>query len=155
MPQDFRFANIKVKSNNIEETIQFLNKKWEKLDPVHHFKYKFYNDQIQEYFAIANNMVRGFSLIAFLAIFIAFFGLLGMVIYGLPELGWIELSVFVLNASNQDNIILTDIMNYMSYYGAEYLYDVKIDWWIVGNPTNVSIDNVTLSRGRLKIKEQF
>jgi len=81
LPQNFRYANIKVASANIESTIQFLEEKWKVLDPERPFQYKLYTDQLRDYFANAESMLKGIGFLAFLAIFIAFFGLLGMVIF--------------------------------------------------------------------------
>ena len=80
-PKDIRVANIKLESDNIQQTMAALESTWNKLDEVHEFEYEFYDDQIAEAYSMYRilNLVIGFF--AFLAITISILGLLGMVIY--------------------------------------------------------------------------
>ncbi len=81
MPRYFRFANIRVAGGDAAPLLAFLAEKWEKLAPYEPFRAAFLEDQIDAYQAEGKHMLRAVSFIAFLAILIAFFGLLGMVIY--------------------------------------------------------------------------
>ncbi len=81
MPKYFRFANLKIAGGEPAPVLGFLAEKWKKLEPYEPFRYGFHEDQIEAYQAEGKNLLRAVSFIAFLAIMIAFFGLLGMVIY--------------------------------------------------------------------------
>jgi len=80
-PKYFRNANIKISDKDVDGTLLFLETKWKELDPAHPFKVAFYKDQVEFAFTIYNTALKTIGFIALSAIFIAFFGLLGMVIY--------------------------------------------------------------------------
>lgn len=81
IPEYFEYANLKIRTDDMESTLLFLETKWRELEPFRPFTYSFFEDQLEDYFAEVENVVRSVYFIAFLAILIAFFGLLGMVIY--------------------------------------------------------------------------
>ena len=81
LPEYYEYASLKINTDDVESTLLFLETKWKELEPFRLFRYRFFEDQLEDYFAEVENMLRGVSFIAFLAILIAFFGLLGMVIY--------------------------------------------------------------------------
>ncbi len=81
MPKYFEYANIRITAGDPAPVLEFLSEKWKKLEPYQPFQYGFLEDQIKDYQSEGLNLLRGVSFIAFLAITIAFFGLLGMVIY--------------------------------------------------------------------------
>lgn len=81
MPKYFRYANVRLAEGGAAPVLEFLAEKWKELEPHRPFQYGFLKDQIEAYQAEGKNMLRAVSFIAFLAIMIAFFGLLGMVIY--------------------------------------------------------------------------
>ena len=81
MPKYFRFANIRIAAGDRAPILNFLAEKWKKLEPYEPFRYGFLEDQIAAYLAEGRDLLRAVSFVAFLAIMIAFFGLLGMVIY--------------------------------------------------------------------------
>ncbi|NLR77021.1 ABC transporter permease [Chitinophaga eiseniae] len=80
-PDLFRFTNVKMASGNIRTTLANLEAKWKTIDPVHPFKYQFFDDQLaatsQGFFDIVS--ILGF--LAFIAVTIACLGMLGMATY--------------------------------------------------------------------------
>jgi putative ABC transport system permease protein len=81
VPKYFAYANLKIIKDDLESTLLFLETKWKELQPYRPFRYAFFEDQLEEYYAGSDNALQGLSFVTFLAILIAFFGLLGMVIY--------------------------------------------------------------------------
>jgi len=81
VPEYFEYASLKIRTDDVESTLLFLETKWNELEPFRPFRYSFFEDQLEDYFTEVENVLRGVSFITFLAILIAFFGLLGMVIY--------------------------------------------------------------------------
>ena len=65
----------------MDPTLLFLETKWKELQPYRPFRYTFFEDQLEDYYAGTDNALQGISFVTFLAVLIAFFGLLGMVIY--------------------------------------------------------------------------
>jgi putative ABC transport system permease protein len=81
VPKYFDYANLKITTDDAESILLFLETQWKKLQPYRPFRYAYFEDQLEDYYTGSDNALRGISFIAFLAVLIAFFGLLGMVIY--------------------------------------------------------------------------
>jgi putative ABC transport system permease protein len=107
VPMYFEYANLKVITDDLEPTLLFLETKWKELEPYRPFRYALFEDQLEDYHAGAKNALQGLSFISFLTILIAFFGLLGMVIYDMEarvkEIGIRK----VMGASVWDIILVT------------------------------------------------
>jgi putative ABC transport system permease protein len=107
VPEYFEYANLKISPNDVEPTLLFLETKWKELQPYRPFRYAFFQDQLADYYAETDNALQGLSFITFLAVLIAFFGLLGMVIYDMEarvkEIGIRK----VMGASIKDIIFVT------------------------------------------------
>lgn len=80
-PLNGRILNVKIQSNDLIATHAKIEAIWKKLDPVHPFQARFYNEQIEEAFAGLRATVKLAGFLAFLAICIASLGLLGMVVF--------------------------------------------------------------------------
>jgi putative ABC transport system permease protein len=79
--KDSRLMNVKIQSSDLIATHAKIESIWKKIDPVHTFEARFYNEQIQEAFAGLSATVKLAGFLAFLAISIASLGLLGMVVF--------------------------------------------------------------------------
>jgi putative ABC transport system permease protein len=80
-PALFKYVNVRLASGDIRTTLARLEKKWRAIDPVHSFKYRFFDDQLastsQGFFDIVS--ILGFM--AVIAVIIACLGMLGMATY--------------------------------------------------------------------------
>ena len=107
VPKYFDYANLKLYGDDLESTLLFLETKWKELQPYRPFRYSLYENQLDDYNAGAKNALQGIGFISFLTILIAFFGLLGMVIYDMEarvkEIGIRK----VMGASLMDIILVT------------------------------------------------
>ncbi len=81
IPKDLRVANLKVKSSDMEYTLNKMRSSWLAIDEVHEMDYDFFEDDIEEAYVqfIVITKIVGFC--AFLAIVLAGLGLFGMAIY--------------------------------------------------------------------------
>lgn len=73
--------NVKILSTDWPATYAKLEAIWKKIDPVHPFEAKFYDDQIEEAFAGLKAAMKLGGFLAVLVICIASVGLLGMVVF--------------------------------------------------------------------------
>lgn len=80
-PGEFQYANVKITSPNRMKTISELESQWKLLDPLHPFRYKFLDQEIESTHKGIFDVVSILGFISFLAIFIACLGLLGMTTY--------------------------------------------------------------------------
>jgi len=82
-PDEFRYIAVKLDSNNISNTITFIEEKWKEFFPDTPFEYSFLNVTI-------NNMYRGeqklsqiFELITFITLLLSYLGLFGIVSFSI------------------------------------------------------------------------
>ncbi len=80
-PQYYAFANLKITSSNIEETLSQLDQTWEKLAGDITMEAKFLDDTLEEALVGFRSMVKIFGFLGILAVSISCLGLLGMVVY--------------------------------------------------------------------------
>lgn len=81
VPNLFKFVNVRIAAADLRGTLSSLEKKWRTIDPVHPFKYEFFDDELaaasQGFFDIVS--ILGYM--AFIAVSIACLGMLGMATY--------------------------------------------------------------------------
>ncbi len=75
------YLNVKILSTDLPATYEKIKTTWKKIDPVHQFEAKFYNDEIEQAFGGLSASVKLAGTLSFLAICIASLGLLGMVVF--------------------------------------------------------------------------
>lgn len=82
IPDEFNFMNIRYKPDtDLKNFIAYLEQKWNKVDYLHSFKYKVYEDELRITNSIFSDIVYILGFISFKAISISCLGLLGMAIY--------------------------------------------------------------------------
>jgi putative ABC transport system permease protein len=80
-PGSFKYANVRLTSTDTKTTIAHLESAWKTIDPVHPFKYDFFEDQLATTHQGILDVVSVIGFIAFLAVTIACLGMLGMATY--------------------------------------------------------------------------
>jgi len=80
-PYASRYLSIKIKSENIEETIKSVGEVWQNIAPHRPFLYSFLNEDFNRQYKSDFIFRRLFTTFACLAIFIACLGLLGLATY--------------------------------------------------------------------------
>jgi putative ABC transport system permease protein len=80
-PEYFSYLNVKIASDDVVGTLAKLEDKWKRVDPVHPFKYYFFDDQLVTVNQWLGDVASVIGFIAFLAITIACLGMLGMATY--------------------------------------------------------------------------
>lgn len=80
-PGQFRYANVKVSTTDIQSTLRKMEEAWIGLGHKNEFNPQFFDDQIEEAYGFYLNVMRMFGFLAFLAISISSLGLLGMSVY--------------------------------------------------------------------------
>jgi putative ABC transport system permease protein len=82
-PQDFRYANVKVNHQNIDEAITFLEKTWDRLMPDTPFIYSKYEQRIDTMLLDFLVLQKSMGFLSLLLLSIASLGLLGMTFYSI------------------------------------------------------------------------
>jgi putative ABC transport system permease protein len=80
-PQRLYYACIRIKAENISETIAGLEEIWEKFSPGFPFEFSFLDDRIDSLYRAEQRVAKVFNYFTFLAVFIACLGLFGLALY--------------------------------------------------------------------------
>jgi putative ABC transport system permease protein len=80
-PEEYRYLNVKVAGQNLNETVAFLESKWKEFDKIHTFSYQFFDEQLADSQGIFSDVLSIVGFVALIAIVIAGMGLLGMATY--------------------------------------------------------------------------
>lgn len=80
-PEQYYVINLQVQTSDMIGMLDKMESIWKKVDPVHPFEAKFYDDQIQQAYEEYQIYFMIIGFLAFLAISIASLGLLGMAVF--------------------------------------------------------------------------
>lgn len=80
-PGDRAIINAKIQSPDMLATIAKIEATWKKIDRVHPFQGKFYEEEIEDAYSEFSAMIKIIGFLSLLAISIASMGLLGMVVF--------------------------------------------------------------------------
>lgn len=80
-PTAFKYLNVQLSTTDLMATMSGLDRHWKAVDPIHPFKYEFFDQQLQATHQAIFDVVAILGFVAFLAMVIACLGLLGMAVY--------------------------------------------------------------------------
>ncbi|MCD9017653.1 ABC transporter permease [Parachryseolinea silvisoli] len=80
-PNDRAIINAKINSTDMPTTIAKIGSAWNRIDPVHPFQAKFFNEEIEDAYREFSVQIKIIGFLSVLAISIASMGLFGMVIF--------------------------------------------------------------------------
>lgn len=80
-PEKFQYANVEIAGADMSQVITEMSSAWKEIDPVHPLKYEFFDDQVKSSYLFLGDITKIIGFIAFLAIMISCFGLLGITIF--------------------------------------------------------------------------
>jgi putative ABC transport system permease protein len=104
-PDNAQFLNVKILSSDWPATYAKIESIWKKIDTVHPFQAKFYDEQIEQSFAGLKAAVKVAGFLAVLVICIACIGLLGMVVFT-TETRLKEVSIRKVLGSTESGLII-------------------------------------------------
>ncbi|MBX7125096.1 MAG: FtsX-like permease family protein [Cyclobacteriaceae bacterium] len=135
-PSQFKYLNVKVSSNDLMATMTRLEDLWKKIDPVHPFKYEFYDEQLQSTHAALFDIVSILGFIALIAVVIACMGLLGMAIFT-AERKTREVGIRKVLGAGEASILLL--------LSKEFLYILLLSL-LIGAPLSFFLNNLWLQQ---------
>lgn len=169
---DFKYARdvvVRIKPENISETVAFLGEKWKEFAPDLPFNYIFFDDALEELYSEEQRFGKIISLFTLLAVFIGSIGLFGLSLFigeqRVKEIGIRK--VFGSSVSRIVNLILKEyilmvlIANVIAWpigyfimnkWLQNFAYHIKIDFWlyIVAAALSMFIVLATMSFQTLK-----
>ena len=77
-PFMFHFLNLKIRTNDFNKTISFIEKTWKEMEPVQPFNYRFLDETLDKQYAQDSRMAKIIFIFTVLAVIIACLGLFGL-----------------------------------------------------------------------------
>ena len=100
-----RTISLKIKGENIKNTIDFIEEKWDEFCPTFPFDFTFLDDNLNEQYIAEQKIGKVFTYFAFLCVFIACLGLLGLASYT-AEQRTKEIGIRKVHGASMNNIIV-------------------------------------------------
>jgi putative ABC transport system permease protein len=146
-PDAFDNLLIKISTENIPETLDFLKKKWESLFPQYPFEFTFLSDDFQKMYKKETTTSLIITYISIMALFVSCIGLFGLVLFTIDtrikEIGLRKVAgsttgriVLMLNLEFikwllVSFIIACPIIIYsMNKWLENFAYRINLSWWI-------------------------
>lgn len=104
-PEQLQVLNLKLATADLGVTMDRLEAIWDKIDPVHPFRATFFEESIQNAYNEYTAMIKIIGFLAILAITIASFGLLGMVIFT-TETRFKEISIRKIMGATERGLVM-------------------------------------------------
>ncbi|MCP4725581.1 MAG: FtsX-like permease family protein [bacterium] len=77
--ENFNYISVRINSQNIDDTIQYIDNIWKEINPSRPFDYTFIDEQLDRMYRSERRMTESFGYFTLIAIFIACLGLFGLV----------------------------------------------------------------------------
>jgi putative ABC transport system permease protein len=103
-PEDRAIINAKIQSTDMPATVAKIESTWKKIDRVHPFQAKFYDEEIEDAYSEFSAMIKIIGFLSFLAISIASMGLFGMVVFT-TETRLKEISIRKVMGASSGNLV--------------------------------------------------
>jgi ABC-type antimicrobial peptide transport system permease subunit len=103
-PGDRAVINAKIQSTDMLGTVAKIESTWKKIDRVHPFEAKFYDEEIEDAYSEFSTMIKIIGFLSFLSISIASMGLFGMVVFT-TETRLKEISIRKVMGASSGNLI--------------------------------------------------
>jgi len=84
-PFMFHFLNLKIRTNDFNKTISFIEKTWKEMEPVQPFNYRFLDETLDKQYAQDSRMAKIILIFTVLAVIIACLGLFGLTMFTIEQ----------------------------------------------------------------------
>lgn len=84
-PFGFHFLNLKIRTNDFNKTISFIEKTWKEIEPVQPFNYRFLDETLDKQYAQDSRMAKIILIFTVLAVIIACLGLFGLTMFTIEQ----------------------------------------------------------------------
>ena len=147
-PDVFDNMMIRISSENIPKTIDFLQKKWKSLYPRSLFEFSFLSDQFQKLYEKENLTLKLITWVSILSLFISCIGLFGLVLFTIDS-RIKEIGIRKVSGSSSGEIIIMLNMEFIRWILVAFLlsvpiitifthkwlqgfaYKIGIPWWMI------------------------
>lgn len=130
MPGIYGETLIRFRSENLPNTIQYIERTWKELYPESPFSYTFVDDNLERLYLAEQRMQQIFFFFAFLGIGIACLGLLGLTAYA-AERRQKEISIRKVFGATVQNIISMLAKDFLKLVLIAGIITLPFAWWLM------------------------
>jgi len=120
--------SVRIKDENVTETLAFLEDKWNEFDAGRPFSYNFLSEDLDSMYEEEGKIARIFRITAFLTIFIALLGLLGLSSF-VAEQRFKEIGIRKVLGASVGNVVGLLLKEFVILFLISFVLAVPIAWW--------------------------
>ena len=128
-PEEFNYANIRIRPGRILSAIPALEAAWKGLDKIHPIRYQFYDELVAESYGYLKDRIQVVGLVAVLVVIISCLGLLGMATYTV-ETKIKEIGVRKVLGASLSNLILLLSGDFMKLIITAVILGIPLAWFL-------------------------
>lgn len=123
--------SIRINDENKQETIDFIEQKWNEFGANRPFDYRFLEETWDEMYTDEKNLGIIFSIATILTIFIALLGLLGLSSF-IAEQRTKEIGIRKVLGATMENIVNLLIREFALLIGVAFVLSIPVAWYVLG-----------------------
>ena len=135
MPRLYYQAGIKISSNNVPETLEFLESSWKQTYPEYIFQYDFLDEKIASNYKSEQRTFTMFKIFAGISIFICCIGLLGLVSFMVTSRTK-EVGVRKVLGASVSSVLLLFSKDFITVIAIAFIIASPIVWYTLQNWLN-------------------
>ncbi len=131
-PQVLSKIAVKVKADDLPNTLQYINNTWNRFAPDYLFDYKFLDENLAAMYKAEDKLTTLLIIATGLAIFVSCLGLFGLSAFSVEQRSK-EISVRKVLGASAANIVTLLSKTFLKPVGIAYLIAFPIAWWAMNN----------------------
>ena len=128
------FGNLSVKATgqNIQSTVEYIEKVWKKYLPETPFQYSFFDDKFNQMYASESEQGKIFTVFSFIAIFIACLGLFGLSAFAISQ-RIKEIGIRKVLGASVPQIVAMMSKDFLRLVAIAAIIAFPVAWWAMHN----------------------
>lgn len=153
-PSQYNHMLVKLETGNMQESLAFMEKKWESVFPHRPFEYQFLDDKYDQLYSIEARIGQIFGGFAMLAIVIAALGLLGLSSYTILQRAK-EISIRKVMGASVSQIAGMLSSSFLKLIGIAFVIALPIAWYLMNDWLSSFAYKVNIGIGTILIAAAF
>ena len=127
-PFAYSSLTLRIKSENIPATLAHLEKTWKTFNAEWPFEYKFLDDNFDKMYKSEEKLATLFSFVTGLTIFVACFGLFGLVVYSTSQ-KYKEISIRKVLGAKEVGLVMHLVRNYILLITIAFIIAIPLSYY--------------------------
>ena len=120
--------SVKINSNNIQETLEYLESKWAEYEPGHTFNYTFLDQSLAQFYIKESNSAKIFVVLTLISLLLSAMGLYGMISY-MVEKRIKEIGIRKVNGAKISEILAMLNKDFIKWVAIAFIIASPVAWF--------------------------